>query len=107
MRAKHRLLKYLLRYGQRPADDGHSWTAAWWQWVRALKLPHAEHNTTLLELILEVDHQGQRTARLDAAIDQAVATAPEQLRAIVDALQVLRGVATSLSPKIAAIAWTA
>jgi transposase len=28
LRAKHRLLKYLLSYGQRPADDGRSWTAS-------------------------------------------------------------------------------
>ena len=77
LRAKHRLLKYLLRYGQRPADDAHSWTVAWWQWVRALKLPYAEQNATLLELILEVDHQGQRVERFDAAIDQAVEAAPE------------------------------
>ena len=27
-------------YGQRSVDDGRSWTAAWWQWVRALKLAH-------------------------------------------------------------------
>ena len=93
LRAKQRLLKYLLRYGQRPADDGHSWTAAWWQWVRALRLPHPEQNATLLELILEVDHQGQRVERFDSSIDQAVAAAPEQLRAIVEALQALRGVA--------------
>jgi len=61
--------------------------------VRALQLPHAEQNTTLVELILEVDHQGQRIERFDAAIDRAVDSAPEQLRAIVDALQALRGVA--------------
>jgi transposase len=93
LRAKHRLGKYLLRYGQRPADNSKAWTAAWWQWVRALQLPHAEQNTTLVELILEVDHQGQRIERFDAAIDRAVDAAPEQLRAIVDALQALRGVA--------------
>ena len=83
----------MLRYGQRPADNSKAWTAAWWQWVRALQLPHAEQNTTLVELILEVDHQGQRIERFDAAIDRAVDAAPEQLRAIVDALQALRGVA--------------
>lgn len=93
LRAKHRLGKYLLRYGQRPADDAKAWSAAWWQWVRALQLAHAEQNTTLLELILEVDHQGQRVSRFDGAIDRAVETAPAQLRAIVDALQALRGVA--------------
>jgi len=93
LRAKHRLGKYLLRYGQRPADGCKAWTAAWWQWLRALQLPHAEQNTTLVELVLEVDHQGQRIERFDAAIDRAVDGAPEQLRAIVGALQALRGVA--------------
>lgn len=93
LRAKHRLLKYLLRYGQRAAEGCKSWTAAWWQWVRALQLPHAEQNTTLVELILEVDHQGQRVARFDGAIERAVEAAPAELRALVDALQALRGVA--------------
>ncbi len=93
LRAKHRLLKYLLRYGQRAAEGCKSWTAAWWQWVRALQLPHAEQNTTLVELILEVDHQGQRVTRFDGAIDRAVEAAPAELRALVDALQALRGVA--------------
>jgi transposase len=93
LRAKHRLGKYLLRYGQRPTDNSKAWGAAWWQWVRALQLSHAEQNTTLVELILEVDHQGQRIERFDTAIDKAVDAAPEQLRAIVDALQALRGVA--------------
>jgi transposase len=93
LRAKHRLGKYLLRYGLRPANDSRSWTAAWWQWVRGLQLAHTEQNTTLMELILEVDHQGHRIERFDGAIDRAIEDAPEQLRAIVDALQALRGVA--------------
>jgi transposase len=92
LRAKHRLGTYLLRYRLRPADDSRAWTAAWWQWVRGLQLAHTEQNTTLMELILEVDHQGHRIERFDGAIDRAVEVAPEQLRAIVDALQALRGV---------------
>lgn len=101
LRSKHRLKKYLLRYGQRPVDDCSPWTAAWWQWVRALKLPHAEQNIALLELILEVDHQGQRVERFDGAIDKSVETAPEQLKAVVDALQMLRGVAKLTAVTIA------
>jgi transposase len=100
-RAKHRLGKYLLRYGQRPGNGAKAWTAVWWQWVRKLELPHAEQNTTLLELILEVDHQSQRVARHDGAIDQAVASAPEHLRAIVTALQALRGVAQETAVTVA------
>ena len=100
-RAKHRLGKYLLRYGLRPASQSRAWTAPWWQWVRKLELPHAEQNTTLLELILEVDHQEQRVSRLDGAIDRAVQAAPEQLRAIVAALQALRGIAQETAVTVA------
>jgi transposase len=93
LRAKHRLSKYLLRYGQRPKEDCRAWTAAWWKWVRTLKLEHDGQNTTLLEYIMEVDHQTQRVERLEGAIERAVVAAPEHLRAIVNALQSLRGVA--------------
>lgn len=93
LRAKHRLGKYLLRYGKRPTDGCRAWTAAWWQWARALQMEHANQNTVLLDYILEVDQQTQRIARLDAAIDRAIVEAPAHLRAIVDALQALRGVA--------------
>jgi transposase len=55
----------------------------------------------LLELILEVDHQEQRASRLDGAIDRAVQSAPEQLRAIVAALQALRGVAQETAVTVA------
>lgn len=91
--ARHRLTKYLLRYGQRPAKESRAWTAAWWQWVRGLKMPHAEQNTVLLDHIMEVDHQSQRIERLEGSIDRAVQAAPAHLKAIVDALQSLRGVA--------------
>jgi len=94
LRAKHRLLKYLLRNGQRASEGCRTWTAGWWQWVRGLEMPYAEQNTTLVELVLEVDHQGQRIERFDGAIDRAIANAPEQLRAVVKGLQALRGVAT-------------
>jgi transposase len=93
LRAKHRLGKYLLRNGQRPAEGCRAWTAPWWQWLRALELPFADQNTTLLDYIMQVDHQAQRVELLEAAIDRAVAAAPAELRAIVDALQALRGVA--------------
>ena len=93
LRARHRLSKYLLRYGQRPGEGCRAWTAAWWQWVRGLKMEHGEQNTTLLDHIMEVDHQAQRIERLEGAIDQAVQEAPAHLKEIVNALQSLRGVA--------------
>ncbi|NUP13466.1 MAG: IS110 family transposase [Polyangiaceae bacterium] len=92
-RAKHRLLKYLLRYGQRAAKDTRPWTAVWWQWVRAVTLPEDNQNIVLLDLIMEVDKQALRIARFDAAIDGAIEKAPPKTRATVEALQSLRGVA--------------
>ncbi len=100
-RAKSRLGRYLLRYRQRSPSGSRAWTAAWWQWVRKLELPYPEQNTTLLELVLEVDHQSNRVERFDGAIDRAVATAPEQLRAIAAALQALRGVAQETAVTLA------
>src|SRR5213594_4973372 len=41
LRAKHRLSKYLLRYGQHAPQGCRAWTLAWWRWVRALQLDHA------------------------------------------------------------------
>jgi transposase len=61
--------------------------------VRGLRFDHPEQDTTLVELALEVDHQAQRIGRLDGAIDRAINDAPEHLRALIDALQALRGVA--------------
>jgi transposase len=92
-RAKQRLTKYLLRYGQRPGNGERAWSMPWWQWVRSVALPEDNQNVTLLDLITEVDHQTQRIARFDASIDRAITNAPERIRALVDALQSLRGVA--------------
>ena len=100
-RAKHRLGKYLLRYGQRPGAECRAWSAAWWQWLRTLQLPHPEQNASLLELIVEVDHQDSRVARIERLIDDAVAQAPERLRAVIEALQSLRGVARETATIVA------
>lgn len=93
LRAKHRLSKYLLRNGQRPADGCGAWTQAWWQWVRGLQLEYGPQKVTLLDYILAVDHETQRLARLESAIDEAVKEAPAHMKAVIDALQSLRGVA--------------
>jgi transposase len=92
-RAKHRLTKYLLRYGQRPGKGVRAWTMPWWQWARAVTLAEENQNIALLDLIMEVEHQAERIARFDGSIDRAIEKAPERIRTLVDALQSLRGVA--------------
>lgn len=92
-RAKHRLVKYLLRYGLRHPENSRAWSHPWWQWVQGLKLEFDGQQITLGEHIAEVLHQGQRLARFDAAIDRAIESAPADKKAVVNALQALRGVA--------------
>lgn len=92
-RARHRLSKFLLRQGRRPPEGTKAWTSRYLQWVNGLRFDHAAQEATLLDYRLEVSHQAERIDRLERAIDTAIAQAPAQLRAVVEALQALRGVA--------------
>jgi transposase len=57
---------------------------------------------TLLDYSHEVHHASDRIARLEKAIDEAIATAPEQIRSVIAALQALRGVAQTTAVTIVA-----
>ena len=39
-RAKHRLVKHLLRHGLREPDESRAWTHPWWRWVKSLKFDY-------------------------------------------------------------------
>jgi transposase len=93
LRAKHRLSKYLLRFGQYPPVGCRAWTLTYWRWVRMVKFEHAAQNAALLDYIAEVEHQGHRIERLEKAKDETVKGAPPQMAAVIEALQSLRGVA--------------
>jgi transposase len=94
LRARHRLGKFLLRHGRRPPTAMKAWTQAHLAWVKsAVRFDHAPQEATLLDYIHEVDHVAARIVRLEAAIDAAVTTAPIRMRAVIEALQALRGIA--------------
>jgi transposase len=93
LRARHRLQKFLLRHGLRSPETMTTWTAKHLAWVKTLRLEHPALAATLLDYITEVDHVRERINRLERAIDQAIEAAPESIRAVVDGLQALRGVA--------------
>ncbi len=94
LRARHRLGKFLLRQGRRPPETMKAWTQAYLHWVRtAVQFPEPAQEATLLDYLQEVDHAAARLARLEQALDQAVARAPAPLRAVIAAVQALRGVA--------------
>jgi transposase len=94
LRARHRLGKFLLRHGRRPPTATKAWTQAHLTWVKsAVHFAHAAPEAPLLDYLHEVDHVAGRIERLDRAIDEAVPTAPVQMRAVIAALQALRGIA--------------
>jgi transposase len=94
LRARHRLGKFLLRDGRRPPTAMTPWTQRHLGWVKGdVHFEQPAQEATLLDYLHEVDHAAARIERLDRAIDNAVTTAPPQMRAVIDALQALRGIA--------------
>ncbi len=102
LRARHRLQKFLLRHGRRPPLGVKSWTERFSQWVAALRFEHPAQEATRLDYLTEVDHARERIRRLERALDEATATAPAAMRAVIDALQALRGVAKLTAASIVA-----
>ena len=93
LRARHRLGKFLLRHGRRPPTAMNTWTQRHLEWVKTVHFAQGAQEATLLDYLHEVEHVAERIARLERAIDEAVKTVPESMRAVIDALQALRGIA--------------
>ena len=93
LRARHRLHKFLLRRGLRPPEKTKAWTKRHLEWVKTLRLQPAALDATLLDYVTEVEHAHERIARLERAIDQVIETIPPALRAVIEGLQALRGIA--------------
>jgi len=94
LRARHRLGKFLLRQGRRPTEKLRAWTQSHLDWIRSeVKFEQFAQQATLEDYLAEVDHLGQRIVRLEKAIDEAIEGAPATMKAVVSALQALRGVA--------------
>ena len=101
LRARHRLGKFLLRHGRRPPTPCRSWGKAYMEWLRGVRFEQFAQQATMVDYLAEVDHAAARIERLEKAIDQAVAEAPPETRAIIEALQALRGVAKMTAVTIA------
>src|ERR1700694_732097 len=86
LKARHRLGKFLLRQGRRPATKMNAWTQQHLTWVKTVHFEHAAQDVTLLDYLNEVEHVADRLQRLERAIDDAVKAAPERMRAVVEAL---------------------
>jgi transposase len=93
LRARHRLSKFLLRTGQRPATGVKAWTQAYLSWVKQIHFTQAARESTLLDYQHEVEHMAERVKRLEQAIADAVKLASPQMQEVVRGLQALRGIA--------------
>ncbi len=93
LRARHRLGKFLLRHGRRPPTGINRWTQRYLLWVKGVRFAEAAQEATLLDYLHEVEHMADRLTRLEAALDEAVQATPAPMRAVIAALQALRGVA--------------
>jgi transposase len=94
LRARHRLGKFLLRHGRRQPDGMKAWTKKYLEWVKSrVHFDQPALEAALQDYFHEVEHAAARIERLEKALDEAIARAPEQIRAVIEALQALRGVA--------------
>jgi len=95
LRARQRLSKFLLRHGRRPPEEVRkSWTLKHMSWIKTqVHFEQPALEATLLDYVHEVEHMTERIQRLDQAIREAIQKAPPAMRAVVEALQALRGVA--------------
>lgn len=102
LRASHRLSRFLLRSGQRPAQGMNAWTPAHMVWVKQIRFAQVAQESRRLDYLTEVEHMGKRVVRLEKAIAEAVKMASPELQEVVKDLQALRGIAQILALTIAA-----
>ena len=93
LRARHRLQKFLLRHGHRAPTGTKAWTEKYRRWIETVRFEHPAQEATRLDYLTEVAHARDRVARLEQALSAAVEAAPAPMRAVIDALQALRGIA--------------
>jgi transposase len=102
LRARHRLSKFLLRSGQRPAPGVQAWTQPYLTWVRQIRYSQIAQESTRLDYLHEVEHMGERVVRLEQALVEAIKLASPQMQDVIKGLQALRGIAQISAVTIAA-----
>jgi transposase len=93
LRARNRLGKFLLRHGRRAPEGTTAWSTKHLTWVKRQSFEQAAQQATMVDYLHEVEHAAERILRLERSIDTAIETLPEKLRAVIEALQSLRGIA--------------
>lgn len=100
LRARHQLGKFLLRHGRKPSGMK-AWTKAYLEWIKTnVHFQESAWEATLADCLAEVDHVAERIVKLEKAIEEEVKKAPPEMRAVIEALQALRGVAQTTAATI-------
>jgi transposase len=102
LRARHRLSKFLLRTGRRPAQGIKAWTLGYMAWIKQIRFAQMAQEATKLDHLTEVEHMGERVARLEKAIEEAAKLASPEIQEVAKDLQALRGIAPISAVTIAA-----
>ena len=100
LRARHRILKLLLRRGITWEGGKSSWTKAHRAWLRSLSFDHPADRIVFNDYLLALEHLDERVRGLDAAI-QAVAQ-QEPYKEPVAALRCFQGIDTTTAMTIVA-----
>jgi transposase len=101
LKARNRLGKFLLRHDCRPPEGTKAWTQKHREWIKShVRFEQAALEATLADYLEEVDHVATRIGKLEKAIDEAVRSARSEVRAVVEALQSLRGIAQTTAVTI-------
>ncbi len=101
LKARHRLGKFLLRHGRQRPEGIKAWTKKHREWIKShVRFEEAALEVTLADYVDEVDHVATRIVKLEKAIDEAIRQAPPEIRAVIEALQALRGVAQTTAASI-------
>lgn len=90
LRAKHRILKFLMRH-HIVAPSGKKWTIKYRNWLNTLTLTNHNHRIVLQEYLRTMQERELRLKRLEQEILREANEGP--CAALIQALQVLRGVA--------------
>ncbi len=78
-----------------------AWTKKYLEWIKThVHFDQPALEVTLADYLEEVDHVAARIVKLEKAIDEAVQKAPPETRAVIEALQALRGVAQTTAATI-------
>jgi transposase len=94
LRHRNQLGKFLLRHGRRPPQAMTAWTKRYLDWVRTeVCFEHETQQAVLIDYLHEVECAQERIERLERTIDEATVRGPEAMRAVIGALQALRGIA--------------